>query len=245
MDAAIGAGMPVAGRLLAPVDGDTEVWAAGVTYQRSMDARISESSVADVYDRVYAAPRPELFFKSVAWRVVGHGGQVGIRADSGFDVPEPELALVLNSRAEIVGATICNDMSSRSIEGDNPLYLPQAKIYSAACAIGPGIRPAWEITDLHDLGINMSISRDGLDVWTASINTSHIRRTFAELIEHLFRAQSFPAGAVLSTGTGLVPDMDFTLHQGDVIQIGIEQVGVLINTVARCAASPHLATGEN
>ena len=148
--------------LLAPVSGRTEVWAAGVTYERSRAARMVESeNSADIYDRVYAAERPELFFKSVAWRVCGPGAQVSVRADSSIDVPEPELAVVLNYAGDVVGYTICNDMSSRSIEGQNPLYLPQAKIYRGSCAVGPSIRPAWEVPDPYALTIEMTISRGG------------------------------------------------------------------------------------
>ncbi len=153
--------------VLAPVDGATEVWAAGVTYERSMHARVAESEdSADIYDKVYTAPRPELFFKSAAWRVAGPGDRVSARADSQVDVPEPELAAVLNADGDVVGYTICNDMSSRSIEGENPLYLPQAKIYLGGCAAGPGIRPAWEVADPYGLTIEMTIRRgrgSGLD----------------------------------------------------------------------------------
>ena len=159
--------------VLAPVDGETEVWAAGVTYERSMHARVEESlDSADIYDRVYTAPRPELFFKSAAWRVAGPGAPVNARADSQVDVPEPELAAVLNADGDVVGYTICNDMSSRSIEGENPLYLPQAKIYLGGCAAGPGIRPAWEVADPYGLTIEMTIRRDGGTAWTGQASTA-------------------------------------------------------------------------
>ena len=162
-------------RLLAPVDGRCEVWAAGVTYERSRDARVLESKdSADVYDRVYSAERPELFFKSVAWRAIGPGGLISVRADSPINVPEPELAVVLNREAEVVGYTICNDMSSRSIEGENPLYLPQAKIYQGGCAVGPGIRPAWEIADPYALTIEMIIRRDGEVAWNGGASTARL-----------------------------------------------------------------------
>ncbi len=152
-------------RLLAPVDGGTEVWAAGVTYLRSREARMEESSEADIYGRVYDAARPELFFKSAAWRVVVDGDPVAIRADSGLDVPEPELALVINRFGEIAGYLVCNDMSSRSIEGENPLYLPQAKVYAGACALSAGIRPAWEV-DGTDLAVAVRVTREGVAVWS-------------------------------------------------------------------------------
>jgi 2-dehydro-3-deoxy-D-arabinonate dehydratase len=220
--------------LLAPVDGRTEVWAAGVTYERSRDARVLESEhEADVYERVYAAERPELFFKSAAWRVVGTGGRVSVRADSQVDVPEPELAAVLNYAGEVVGYTICNDMSSRSIEGQNPLYLPQAKIYLGGCALGPAIRPAWEVPDPYDLAIEMSIGRDGAVAWSGRTNTSGLRRRIPELAGYLFREDEFPAGVVLSTGTCLVPDLPFTLQAGDEIRITIDQIGDLVNHVVR------------
>ena len=219
---------------LAPVDGRTEVWAAGVTYERSRAARVLESDdSADVYDRVYAAERPELFFKSAAWRVRGPGSAVSVRADSGVDVPEPELAAVLNHAGEVVGYTICNDMSSRSIEGQNPLYMPQAKIYLGGCALGPWIRPAWEVPDPYSLAMEMAISRDGAVTWEGQSSTSGLRRRIGELAEYLFREEEFPAGAVLSTGTSLVPDLPFTLQPGDEIRIRISQIGELINPVVR------------
>src|SRR5262249_39729510 len=147
---------PGAVELLAPVDGPIEVWAAGVTYLRSRDARIEESHEPDIYERVYLADRPELFFKSPAWRVRGPGSPVGIRADSSLDVPEPELALMVTASAEIVGYTICNDVSSRSIEGDNPLYVPQAKVYNGSCALGPSVLPAWDAPSSFDISLTVS-----------------------------------------------------------------------------------------
>ena len=224
--------------VLAPVDGETEVWAAGVTYERSMHARVQESlDSADIYDRVYTAPRPELFFKSAAWRVAGPGHRVNVRADSQVDVPEPELAAVLNADGDVVGYTICNDMSSRSIEGENPLYLPQAKIYLGGCAAGPGIRPAWELTDPYGLTIEMTISRDGEPAWTGQASTAGLRRTVPELAAFLFREDEFPAGVLLSTGTSLVPDLPFTLHAGDEIRISITEIGELVNHVVRGKAA--------
>lgn len=223
-------------RTLPPVDGQTEVWAGGVTYRRSRQARIEESGDADVYARVYDAERPELFFKSVAWRVVGDADPIGVRADSPSNTPEPELALVLNAAAEIVGLTVCNDVSSRSIEGANPLYLPQAKIYTGSCALGPGIRPIWEITDPTDLAISCTITRDGTEAWSATTSTALLHRRFDDLTEHLFRAMDFPHGVILSTGTGIVPDLDLSLTAGDVVRIEIDQVGVLTNPVVSVPA---------
>ena len=224
--------------VLAPVDGETEVWAAGVTYERSMHARVEESQdSADVYDRVYSAPRPELFFKSAAWRVAGPGDRVNARADSQVDVPEPELAAVLNADGDVVGYTICNDMSSRSIEGENPLYLPQAKIYLGGCAAGPGIRPAWELTDPYGLTIEMTISRGGEPAWTGQASTAGLRRTVPELASFLFLEDEFPAGVLLSTGTSLVPDLPFTLRAGDEIRISISEIGELVNHVVRGKAA--------
>lgn len=233
-------------RLLPPVDGHTEVWASGVTYKRSQEARIEESSVKDVYSRIYEAARPELFLKAVAWRVVGHRDAIGIREDSRLNVPEPELALVLNAQAELLGLTICNDVSSRSIEGENPLYLPQAKIYAGSCALGPGIRPIWEVQDVLGLDIEVEVIREGTHAWKAVTSTSLMHRSLDELVNYLFRADRFPFGAVLSTGTGLVPGMDFTLHSGDEVAITISGIGTLTNVVAEGLAagvsSPRLAS---
>jgi 2-dehydro-3-deoxy-D-arabinonate dehydratase len=217
--------------LLAPVDGGTEVWAAGVTYLVSKQARMEESAEADVYDRVYQAQRPELFFKAVGWRVSGPSGPVGIRRDSPLNVPEPEAALVLNSAGDIVGFTVGNDMSSRSIEGENPLYLPQAKVYRHSCAVGPWIRMAWAVRDPEDMSIDIGISRSGQVVWKGSTSTSQLKRGFGELASYLFRADIFPRGAVLLTGTSAVPGMDFSLLEGDVVRIDVGGVGSLSNVV--------------
>ena len=226
-------GSPVSGppRLLPPVDGLTEVWACGVTYERSSAARQEESDIADVYARVYTADRPELFFKSPAWRVCGDGEPIGIRPDSQISVPEPELALVCNAFAEIVGVTICDDVSSRDIEGQNPLYLPQAKIYAGACALGPGITPAWTLDDIGSLAITVAVRRDGAVAWSGQTSTAQLHRDLAELVQYLFRSASFPHGVVLSTGTGLVPELSFTLAAGDEVAIGIDGVGTLTNVV--------------
>ncbi|MFD2090815.1 fumarylacetoacetate hydrolase family protein [Blastococcus deserti] len=223
--------------LLPPVDGLTEVWASGVTYERSMDARVEESQVQDVYSRVYAAERPELFLKSVAWRVVTDGEPIAVRPDSAVTVPEPELAAVVTATAEVFGYTVCDDVSSRDIEGENPLYLPQAKIYAGSCALAPGIRPAWEVPDPAALAIDVRVTRDGATAFEGSTTTARMRRSVPELVDHLVAAQDFPAGAVLSTGTGIVPDLDFTLREGDVVEVAVEQVGTLTNPVGSLEAA--------
>jgi 2-dehydro-3-deoxy-D-arabinonate dehydratase len=220
--------------LLPPIDGRTEVWAAGVTYYISREARVEESErSADVYRQVYDAERPELFFKSAAWRVAGDGQAIAVRADSVIDVPEPEVALVINRFGEIAGYTACNDVSSRSIEGENPLYLPQAKIYLGGCALGPAIRPAWEIADPYDLGIELTIRRDGAIAWHGQASTSALRRKFGELVGYLMRADIHPDGVVLATGTCLVPPAPFSLADGDMVTVAVEQVGTLTTGVVR------------
>jgi 2-dehydro-3-deoxy-D-arabinonate dehydratase len=217
--------------VLAPIDGDMEVWAAGVTYRRSEEARVEESDTPDIYSRVYAAERPELFFKANARRVAGPDEPIVVRADSTWDVPEPELALVVNSRAEIVGYTVANDVSSRSIEGENPLYLPQAKVYARSCALGPGIKPAWEVPDPYALQMRMQILRNGQVYWTGSATTGDLKRRLDELVAYLFREDEFPDGVILSTGTALVPEAPFSLQQGDVVEIEIDTLGQLRNPV--------------
>lgn len=219
--------------ILPPIDGKTEVWAAGVTYKRSEEARREESETPDIYSRVYAAERPELFFKADPRRVSGPDAPLVIRADSSWDVPEPELAIVLNSAGEIIGYTIGNDMSSRSIEGENPLYLPQAKVYTGACGLGPVITPAWEIVDPYALTITMNIKRGGKVHWQGSTSTSQLHRRLTDLAEHLFREDEFPDGVILCTGTGLVPEQPFTLEAGDLVEIAIDQIGTLRNPVVR------------
>lgn len=227
--------------LLAPIDGLMEVWAAGVTYKRSEEARMEESGTPDVYARVYAAERPEIFLKATPRRVVGPEGTVVVRADSTWDVPEPELAVVVNAHAEIVGYTIADDVSSRSIEGDNPLYLPQAKLYAGACALGPGITPAWEVPDPYDLAIWMAIERGGEVIWEGETRTSGLNRRLEELVSYLFREDDFPDGAIISTGTALVPDSPFTLEDGDVVEIAIDRLGSLRTSVARGKAGARLS----
>jgi 2-dehydro-3-deoxy-D-arabinonate dehydratase len=218
------------GTAATPIDGRTEVWASGVTYLRSRTARMGESADPDIYDRVYAAERPELFFKSAAWRVVTDGEPVAIREDSGWDVPEPELAVVANRYGEIVGYGVCNDLSSRSLEGENPLYLPQAKVFAGACALGPVIRPAWEV-DATALEIRLRIERDGAAVVDESVSTGSIARPLTDLVDYLFLAENFPDGAWLSTGTGIVPPDEFTLRVGDRVTIEVQDVGSLSNPV--------------
>jgi 2-dehydro-3-deoxy-D-arabinonate dehydratase len=222
---------PAQGSLLAPLEASHEVWACGVTYQRSREARQAESSSGDVYDRVYVAQRPELFFKAIGWRVVGHQQPVRCRADSDWNVPEPELTLVINQQGEIVGYTAGNDMSSRSIEGENPLYLPQAKIYTAACALGPAIQ-LLEVDRLHDLAIEISIERAGGVVFHGSTRTTHMHRQLEELTAYLFRELSFPQGVFLLTGTGIVPPEQFTLAHGDRVIITIGEL-TLANEIGK------------
>jgi 2-dehydro-3-deoxy-D-arabinonate dehydratase len=224
-------------RPLAPVDGSTEVWCAGVTYRRSRDARIEESKEADVYDRVYAAKRPELFFKAVAWRVSGPGEPIAIRSDSTMDVPEPELAVVVTSSGEVAGYTICDDVSSRSIEGQNPLYLPQAKVYEGGCALGPAILLAGSGLDAHAFTITLEIRRGGSVVWSGRTDTGELVRSVPDLVGWLFAELHFPAGAVLSTGTGIVPDLGFTLADGDEVGIAISDIGTLANRVVKGKAA--------
>ncbi|HXW81501.1 MAG TPA: fumarylacetoacetate hydrolase family protein [Acidimicrobiales bacterium] len=219
--------------VLAPIDARTEVWACGVTYEISREARVEESDSADVYERVYDAERPELFFKSASWRVIGDGGTIAVRSDSVLDVPEPEVALVVNAFGEIVGYTICNDVSSRSIEGENPLYLPQAKIYLGACALGPMVRPAWEVPDPYALSIGLTIRRGGSIGWQGTASTGQLHRRYEELVSYLMRADVHPDGAVLSTGTCLVPPAPFTLEAGDVVEISVGGIGKLTNPVVR------------
>ena len=224
--------------LLAPIDGETEVWAAGVTYKRSEEARKEESGTPDLYARVYSAKRPELFFKANPRRVAGPDAPISIRTDSTWDVPEPELALVINASAQIIGYTISNDVSSRSIEGENPLYLPQAKTYANCCALGPAITPAWEIADPYNLTIGLSIERDDQVYWQGETSTRELKRRFEELVSYLFLENDFPDGVMLCTGTALVPERHFTLQPGDIVQITIDQLGILRNPVARGKGRP-------
>lgn len=216
---------------LAPVD-TQEVWAAGVTYLRSKSARMEESDFsATAYDRVYDAPRPEIFFKSMPAKVSGPKGPIGIRSDARWNVPEPELVLVLNGCGAVVGYTIGNDMSSRDIEGENLLYLPQAKMYQHSCALGPCITVGVSEAEARGWTISVSIERAGAAVFSGSTEVSKIKRSFDELSQWLFRSQEFPTGAMLLTGTGVVPPNEFTLAAGDVVRIRVSGIGELVNTV--------------
>jgi len=214
--------------LLAPID-TQEVWGAGVTYERSRVARMEEAVEPSIYDRVYDAVRPEVFFKSVGWRVRGPAESITVRADSGWNAPEPEFALVLTPDLEIAGYAIGNDVSSREIEGENPLYLPQAKTYDGSCAIGPAIVPASEVE--LPVGIRLTVARDGAVVVDEATSTARIHRTFDDMLEHLGRALSFPHGAFLLTGTGIVAGSEFSLTAGDVCRIEMDGLGVLENLV--------------
>lgn len=218
-------------RLLSPVE-HQEIWAAGVTYLRSKAARMEESSFsARAYDQVYEAARPELFYKSSPDKAVGPGDSVGIRSDARWSVPEPELALVINSRGEVIGFTIGNDMSSRDIEGENLLYLPQAKIYERSCAVGPCIVVGVTDADARTWSVELVISRGGKPVFHGETSVSRMKRLFGELAGWLFKSQKFPRGAILLTGTGIVPPDNFTLQPGDRVRIRISGVGVLENDV--------------
>ncbi len=217
--------------LLPPVEPAQEVWASGVTYEMSREARMAESAEADVYEKVYDAERPELFFKATGHRVIGHEGTVRVRRDSHWNVPEPELVLLLNGSMEIVGYTAGNDVSSRDIEGENPLYLPQAKIYDGSCSLGPGIVLPADPGELGDLPIGLRVRRDGEVVFEGETSTSRIRRPFEELAGYLGRELSLPGGALLMTGTGIVPEEAFTLTPGDVAEISVGEL-VLVNEVS-------------
>jgi 2-dehydro-3-deoxy-D-arabinonate dehydratase len=219
-------------RLRTPVEAQ-EVWAAGVTYLRSKEARMVESEFsATAYDRVYDAVRPEIFFKSLPEKVVSPGEPVGIRKDARWNVPEPELALVINASGKIIGFTIGNDMSSRDIEGENMLYLPQAKIYTGSCAVGPWIVVGLAEEDARQWSIHLEILRNGKTVFTGETRVDKIKRRFDELVDYLFRSQKFPNGAVLLTGAGIVPPDSFTLEANDTVRITISGVGTLENPVA-------------
>lgn len=232
--------------LLPPVDGRTEVWAAGVTYERSMDARIEETTASqDVYARVYDAPRPELFLKSPAWRAVTDGEPIGVRPDAELTVPEPELALLVTADGEVLGYTVCNDVSSRDIEGANPLYLPQAKIYDGSCALAARVRPAWEVPDAEALEIRLVVRRDGATLLDERTSTERMHRRLGDLVVALRRALALPDGAVLATGTGIVPGLDLTLLPGDLVEISIDGVGTLSNPVAPSGTIDWLAAAAD
>lgn len=219
--------------LLAPVD-QQEIWAAGVTYTRSRTARMEESESASAcYDKVYTAERPELFFKAMPYRVVGPNQHVRIRNDAVWSVPEPELALVLNSRMRLVGFTIGNDMSSRDIEGENPLYLPQAKVYNQSCALGPCITLTEAMPDRSGIGIHLAVLRAHSIVFEGRTTLAQMHRTLHDLIDYLGRDNTFRYGVILLTGTGIVPADDFRLRAGDIINITIDGIGMLVNVVTQ------------
>lgn len=222
---AIGAGPAADGELLAPIDDGQEVWAAGVTYLRSREARVEESQSKDLYQKVYEAQRVEVFFKANGWRVMGHGQAVRIRRDSHWNVPEPELTLVINREGEIVGYTAGNDMSSRDIEGENPLYLPQAKIYDGACALGPGILLS-DPQVMQSLAIYMSIWRNGAAVFQGETSSAQLKRPLGEIAAWLTRELAVPDGVLLMTGTGIVPPDDFTLAVGDAVRIEVGELSL-------------------
>ena len=221
----------VSGKLVAPISPEIELWGAGVTYLRSRDARKEESGVPDVYQKVYEADRPELFFKSNAVRARGTNSPVGIRYDSEASVPEPEVAIYINRYREIIGYAICNDMTARTIEGENPLYLSQAKIYIGSTAIGPDITPAWLAPTAAEMKIKARIVRGTEIAWEAETSLAALNRTLEDLITYLFRCQDFPHGVILSTGTGIVPPLDISLAAADVVEIDVAGVGKLTNTV--------------
>jgi 2-dehydro-3-deoxy-D-arabinonate dehydratase len=225
---------PARAALLAPL-GTQEVWAAGVTYYRSRDARMEESKAAgggDFYAKVYEADRPEIFFKATPHRVSGPRKPLRIRKDSKWNVPEPELAVVANARGRIVGWTICNDMSSRDIEGENPLYLPQAKVYDQCCGLGPALWISGE-PPAPSTPVRIEILRGGVVAFSGATGLDRLKRSPASLLEWLFRDNSFPAGVVLSTGTGVVPPNEFTLLPGDEVRITIDPVGTLVNRIVQ------------
>jgi 2-dehydro-3-deoxy-D-arabinonate dehydratase len=234
-----GPGEPAPGDLavLAPVGGQP-VWAAGVTFRRSRDARLEESRGLDAYDKVYLAERPELFLKALPGTARGPGQPIGVRADSDWDVPEPELALVADRRGEIVAYTIGDDVSSRSIEGENPLYLPQAKLYAGSCALGPCLVPAGEAPDPAAMEITLTIERDGAELFADRCAVADMKRSLAELVDWLWRGQDLPLGAVLLTGTSIVPPPELTLRPGDQVTIAVTGLGRLANPVAGVDTSP-------
>jgi 2-dehydro-3-deoxy-D-arabinonate dehydratase len=219
--------------LLQPVDAP-EIWAAGVTYERSLEARIAETTVKDVYDRVYEAERPEVFFKATVSRCAGPNAVVRIRADSRWTVPEPEVGLVLDASGTIIGYTLGNDMSARDIEGANPLYLPQAKIYDACCSLGPAILVT---TTPGPLLVSCRILRRGVEVFSGTTTTERMRRQFEELVTYLGQDNTYPAGTVLLTGTGIVPPDDVALEHGDIVEIASPAIGVLRNIATRAFTS--------
>lgn len=207
------------------------IWASGVTYKMSEEARERESNQSNLYSRVYNAQRPELFWKSMGYEIASSEDKVGIRADASWSVPEPELTMLINGRGEFIGFTIGNDMSSRDIEGENALYLPQAKVYDDACALGPRIWLCPDRDSWGDLSIQIEIERTGSIVFSQATSTTQLKRTLPELMDYLLRCKQFPYGVLLMTGTGIVPPDEFTLQEGDIIRIQIDPIGQLVNTV--------------
>ena len=230
LDAPAGDPVPDGAQLLAPVGGQP-VWAAGVTFLRSRDARLEESRGLDAYDKVYLAERPELFLKALPGTARGPGQPIGVRADSAWDVPEPELALVADRRGQVVAYTIGNDVSSRSIEGENPLYLPQAKLYAGSCALGPCLVPVGEAPEPAAMEIALSIERDGAGLFRDRTAVANMKRSLPELVDWLWRGQDLPLGAALLTGTSIIPPPDLTLRPGDQVTIAITGLGQLTNPV--------------
>ncbi|HEX2158038.1 MAG TPA: fumarylacetoacetate hydrolase family protein [Actinomycetes bacterium] len=230
--------VPDGAPLLAPVGGQP-VWAAGVTFRRSRDARLEESRGLDAYDKVYLADRPELFLKALPGTARGPGQPIGVRADSDWDVPEPELGVVADRRGQIVAYTIGDDVSSRSIEGENPLYLPQAKLYRGSCALGPCLVPAAEAPDPAGMEIALSIERDGAELFADRCAVADMKRRLPELVDWLWRGQDLPLGAVLLTGTSIVPPPELTLRPGDQVAITVTGLGQLVNPVELVDTSPR------
>jgi 2-dehydro-3-deoxy-D-arabinonate dehydratase len=230
LDAPAGDPVPDGVQVLAPAGGQP-IWAAGVTFLRSRDARLEESRGLDAYDKVYLAERPELFLKALPGTARGPGQPIGVRADSDWDVPEPELAVVADRRGQIVGYTIGDDVSSRSIEGENPLYLPQAKLYRGSCGLGPCLVPVAEAPEPDAMEITLAIERDGAELFTDRCSVADMKRTLAELVDWLWRGQDLPLGAVLLTGTSIVPPPELTLRPGDQVTIAITGLGQLTNPV--------------
>jgi 2-dehydro-3-deoxy-D-arabinonate dehydratase len=225
-----GGQVPDGARLLAPAGGQP-VWAAGVTFLRSRDARLEESKGLDAYDKVYLAERPELFLKALPGTARGPGQPIGVRADSDWDVPEPELAVVADRRGRVVGYAIGDDVSSRSIEGENPLYLPQAKLYRGSCGLGPCLVPVAEAPEPQDMEIALAIERDGAELFSDRCSVADMKRSLGELVDWLWRGQDLPLGAVLLTGTSIVPPPGLTLRPGDRVRISITGLGELTNPV--------------
>ncbi len=234
-------GLEITGELVAPIAPEIELWGAGVTYLRSRDARKEESGVPDVYQRVYEAARPELFYKGNASRTRTTDQSIGIRFDSSASVPEPEVAIFINRFQEIIGYSICNDVTARSIEGENPLYLSQAKIYVGSTSLGPAITPAWLVPTAEAMTISAKIIRGDHEIWSAQTSLAALNRTLEDLVSYLFRCQDFPYGAILSTGTGIIPPLEISLEEGDSVEITVEGIGTLRNSVATIPENPQIS----